>query len=60
MILRVRLLQKKLPTLKKDQDVIESKISKNQLSLKQHKLNIFNLEAELSKITIDLKIFTLN
>ena len=59
-IARVRLLQKKLPTLKKEQDVIESKISKNQLNLKQHKLNIFNLEAELSKITIDLNTLDLS
>ena len=59
-IARVRLLQKKLPTLKKEQDVIESKISKNQLSLKQHKLNIFNLEAELSKLTIDLNTLDLS
>ena len=59
-IARVRLLQKKLPTLKKEQDVIENKISKNQLNLKQHKLNIFNLEAELSKITIDLNTLDLS
>ena len=58
-IAKVRLLQNKLPSLQKEQSVLENKINENQLNIKNRKLKIVDLEAQISKIAADANILEL-
>ncbi len=49
-IAKLRLLQNKLPALKKEQKVIESKIDENQLGINKCKRDIIELESQISEI----------
>ena len=49
-IAKLRLLQNKLPALKKEQKIIESKIDENQLGISKCKRDIVELESQISEI----------
>ena len=49
-IAKLRLLQNKLPAVKKEQKIIESKIDENQLGIRKCKRDIIELEAQISEI----------
>ena len=49
-IAKLRLLQNKLPALKKEQKIIESKIDENQLGISKCKRDIIELESQISEI----------
>ena len=49
-IAKLRLLQNKLPALKKEQKIIESKIDENQLGISKCKSDIIELESQISEI----------
>ena len=49
-IAKLRLLQNKLPALKKEQKIIESKIDENQLGINKCKSDIVELESQISEI----------
>ena len=49
-IAKLRLLQNKLPAVKKEQKIIESKIDENQLGISKCKRDIIELEAQISEI----------
>ena len=49
-IAKLRLLQNKLPALKKEQKIIESKIYENQLGIRKCKCDIIELESQISEI----------
>jgi len=49
-IAKLRLLQNKLPALKKEQKIIESKIDENQLGISKCKSDIIELELQISEI----------
>ena len=49
-IAKLRLLQNKLPAVKKEQKIIESKIDENQLGISKCKRDIIELESQISEI----------
>ena len=49
-IAKLRLLQNKLPALKKEQKIIESKIDENQLGISKCKRDIIELESQISEL----------
>ena len=49
-IAKLRLLQNKLPAVKKEQKIIESKIDENQLGISKCKRDIVELETQISEI----------
>ena len=49
-IAKLRLLQNKLPAVKKEQKIIESKIDENQLGISKCKRNIIELESQISEL----------
>ena len=49
-IAKLRLLQNKLPAVKKEQKIIESKIDENQLGISKLKRDIVELESQISEI----------
>ena len=49
-IAKLRLLQNKLPAVKKEQKIIESKIDENQLGISKCKRDIVELESQISEI----------
>ena len=48
-IAKLRLLQNKLPAVKKEQKIIESKIDENQLGIRKCKRDIIELESQISE-----------
>ena len=49
-IAKLRLLQNKLPAVKKEQKIIESKIDENQLGISKCKRDIIELESQISEL----------
>ena len=49
-IAKLRLLQNKLPAVKKEQKIIESKIDENQLGISKYKRDIIELESQISEL----------
>ncbi len=49
-IAKLRLLQNKLPAVKKEQKFIESKIDENQLGISKYKRDIIELESQISEL----------
>ncbi len=49
-IAKLRLLQSKLPSVKKEQKIIESKIDENQLGISKCKRDIIELESQISEL----------
>ena len=58
-IAKLRLLQNKLPAVKKEQKIIESKIDENQLGISKCKRDIIELEAQISEIIKNSNILEL-